>query len=303
MATNNFKPFGIAAGANVTSQADYEALAALLNGFQSGKASSAQINKALRQGTVMAAVLAQFISDTASVDVLDNGNTATILANMKSGLTNLTPGRLLNIQIFTSNSTYTPTPGTKSVIVEAAGGGGGGGGTFNTGSGQRACAGGGGAGGAGRARFTSGFSGVAVTIGQGGTGGAANTNSAGGAGGSTSFGSLLVCTGGGGGTFSSPWGIPIHTTGGLSGLPSGVNISQYACSPGRSGYYSNNGWLSCEGTSSPFGRGGQQAGGTSVGFAAVGYGCGGGGAVTGDSAAGQVGGAGSNGVVIVWEYA
>ena len=49
MATNNFKPFATAVGANITSEADYELLSALASGFQSGKASSAQINKALRQ--------------------------------------------------------------------------------------------------------------------------------------------------------------------------------------------------------------------------------------------------------------
>lgn len=86
MATNNFKPFGIGAGANVTSQADYEALAALLSGFQSGKASSAQINKAIRQATVMSYVLAQFIANSSGNDVLDNGDTATIITNLISAL-------------------------------------------------------------------------------------------------------------------------------------------------------------------------------------------------------------------------
>lgn len=57
MATNNFKPFATGAGANVTSQADYEALSALLAGFQAGRASSAQINKALRQSSSMSAML------------------------------------------------------------------------------------------------------------------------------------------------------------------------------------------------------------------------------------------------------
>ena len=80
--TNNFKPFAQASGANVTSQADYEALAALLTGFQSGKASSAQINKALRQSTAIASVLAQFIADKSGNDVLDNGSTSTILTNL-----------------------------------------------------------------------------------------------------------------------------------------------------------------------------------------------------------------------------
>jgi len=74
MATNNFKPFAIGNGANVTSQTDYEELTALVTGFQSGKASAAQINKALRQSTFVAAALAQFISNKNGTDVLDNGD-------------------------------------------------------------------------------------------------------------------------------------------------------------------------------------------------------------------------------------
>ena len=95
MAVNNFKPFGIGASANVTTQADYEALAALSTGFQAGTASSAQVNKALRQGSVMASVLAQFIANSSGVDVLDNGDVATPLANLLLGLKANTAGSFL----------------------------------------------------------------------------------------------------------------------------------------------------------------------------------------------------------------
>jgi hypothetical protein len=44
---NNFKPFATAANANVMSQADWEGLPALLSGFTSGKAASAEVNKAI----------------------------------------------------------------------------------------------------------------------------------------------------------------------------------------------------------------------------------------------------------------
>nr|WP_240155281.1 hypothetical protein [Pantoea multigeneris] len=74
MATNNFKPFSTGINANVIAQADYEALDALINGFQAGKASSAQINKALRQSTFVAAALAQFLVNKNGTDVLDNGD-------------------------------------------------------------------------------------------------------------------------------------------------------------------------------------------------------------------------------------
>lgn len=84
MATNDFLVFGGGAGANVMTQADWAALSARVAGFSAGVAQSAQLNKAWRQSSIMAAVLAQFISDRAGVDVLDDGTIATILANLKA---------------------------------------------------------------------------------------------------------------------------------------------------------------------------------------------------------------------------
>lgn len=84
MAENNFKPFAIASGANVVTQAEWEALIALATGFTAGIARSGQINKALRQSTVMAHVLAQFIADTSNSDVLDDGETDTLLERLKT---------------------------------------------------------------------------------------------------------------------------------------------------------------------------------------------------------------------------
>ncbi|UXZ62353.1 hypothetical protein NUJ28_06440 [Burkholderia multivorans] len=86
MAINNFKPFAVGAGANVMTQADYEALAALLTGFQSGTAQSAQLNKVWRQSSIMAAVLGQFIADLTGQDAIDDGTTATLLANLKTAV-------------------------------------------------------------------------------------------------------------------------------------------------------------------------------------------------------------------------
>lgn len=74
MATNNFKPFATAANANVTAQADWESLPALLSGFTAGKASSAQVNKAIRQASFIAAALAQYTANKSGLDVLDDGD-------------------------------------------------------------------------------------------------------------------------------------------------------------------------------------------------------------------------------------
>lgn len=84
MAINNFKPFATAANANVTSQADWESLPALLSGFTAGKASSAQVNKAIRQASFIAAALAQYTANKSGLDVLDDGDLNGFIAKMSA---------------------------------------------------------------------------------------------------------------------------------------------------------------------------------------------------------------------------
>ena len=86
MAKNNFKPFATGAGANVMSQADWEALPALLSGFTAGKASSAQVNKAIRQASFIAAALAQYTANKSGLDVLDDGDVSGFIAKMTTAL-------------------------------------------------------------------------------------------------------------------------------------------------------------------------------------------------------------------------
>lgn len=86
MATNQILPFGLGSSANVYSYADWLALTSRTAGFSSGKASSQAANTAWRQASYMAYVLAQFISDNASVDVLDDGNGSTVEANLKKAI-------------------------------------------------------------------------------------------------------------------------------------------------------------------------------------------------------------------------
>lgn len=74
MAKNDFKPFATAANANVMPQADWEGLPALLSGFTSGKAASAEVNKAIRQASFIAAALAQYTAKKSGLDVLDDAD-------------------------------------------------------------------------------------------------------------------------------------------------------------------------------------------------------------------------------------
>lgn len=76
MAENQFLPFATAGGANVVSQAEYDAMGDRATGFQAGIAESDEFNKVFRQGTFFAAVLGQFIVDILGEDVLDDGDVA-----------------------------------------------------------------------------------------------------------------------------------------------------------------------------------------------------------------------------------
>jgi hypothetical protein len=86
--TNDFKAIAASGGANVDSQATFLALISTIiaNGFTSGVVPSTTFNKVLRQSTVIAAMIGQYINDLAALDALDNGDTATLLANYKAAV-------------------------------------------------------------------------------------------------------------------------------------------------------------------------------------------------------------------------
>lgn len=87
MAKNEFLPFGIGAEANVLTPADWSTLPARSKGFAAGAAKSKELNTAWRQSSVISSVVAQFIADSSGKDVLDNGDTATLLSALKNLLT------------------------------------------------------------------------------------------------------------------------------------------------------------------------------------------------------------------------
>lgn len=229
------------------------------------------------------------------------------LLNPLSVATNVT-GRLINTQTFTASGTYTPTAGTTSIIVKAVGGGGGGGGSTNSAAGALNAAGGGGGGGYTEGRFTTGFSGAAVTIGAGGAAGAAPGN--GGNGGVTSLGGLITANGGLGGIAGSSAptaavipgaGAAVSATGGnilaLAGNASQPYIIAFidtVCIPckGASGPLSGNPTISSFTTTAI----------TGSSPAAGSYGSGASGAATFASNAGQVGAVGASGILIIYEY-
>jgi hypothetical protein len=85
--TNDFLSFAGGGSANVLTQVAYAALTSeLANGFTSGTAQSTHLNKVWRQASIMAAVLAQFIVDETGNNAVDDGTTATLLANLKTAV-------------------------------------------------------------------------------------------------------------------------------------------------------------------------------------------------------------------------
>lgn len=86
--TNDFLPFGTAVGANVVNQATWSGLSARTAGFSAGEAVSAQLNKAWRQSSTMAAVLGKIISD-ANLNAVDDGDVSTLSTNLLTALAKL----------------------------------------------------------------------------------------------------------------------------------------------------------------------------------------------------------------------
>lgn len=209
-------------------------------------------------------------------------------------------GGLLNVRTFTTNGTYTPTPGTSSIVVEVQGGGGGGGGTSAQNATNVAAGTGGGGGGYARSRLTSGFSGAAIVVGTGGAGG---VNAAGTAGGGSSFGGTITAAGGGGGGASAGFLPPTINSSGGNGLSSGGNILNLSGGFGGDGFgMSTVSATSGRGGASFFGAGASPVVGNTNGNVGLNPGSGGSGSLTPSNGAARTGGAGAPGIVIITEY-
>ncbi|WP_075209410.1 hypothetical protein [Klebsiella michiganensis] len=301
MPTNDFKAFATGNSANVISQADYLALAALVSGFSSGKASSAQVNKALRQATVMANVLAQFIADSANVDVLDNGNTAAILSNLKNSM----PGRLLGVQVVTSSALITKSAGAKRWRIRALGAGAGSSAAPATAAGQVSISNGGGAGAYAEGIYdVSALSSVTVTIGSGGVGGTAISPN-GGDGGTTSVGTLISAPGGKAGLPAGPANPPFQPVANTnSNSPTGWNIIGTSGSGSEAAVAVSTSYAAgSRGANSQLGVGGSVPAINTPANTGGGYGSGASGCSNGESQPLNPGSSGRDGVVIIEEYA
>jgi hypothetical protein len=103
--SNDFLPFAIGGGANVESQADYAVDPLLGTGNVPGIAVSAFNNKAIRQSSVVVSQLAQLIANQTGTNVVDNGVTAQLLAQLSAAILPL-PAIITTVTA-TGSGTYT----------------------------------------------------------------------------------------------------------------------------------------------------------------------------------------------------
>lgn len=226
----------------------------------------------------------------------NSGATASAWATLDFGLA--------SVQTFTESGTWTRPSGITKVIVEVIGGGGGGGGSDNTGSGQGGFAGGGGGGGfAKKLVDVSSIASSTITIGAKGTGGAAGGLNDGTNGGDSSWadGTNTVTGAGGKGGKTAQVAVTARGGGGAGGLGSGGDVNG-AGDPGGFGFGTGGVGFGGVGGGSALGGGAASAENNNDGNDATTPGAGGGGAAEIGAAAGQAGGDGAAGIVIVWEF-
>jgi hypothetical protein len=107
----DFLPFATGGSANVESQATFAADPTTTNGFASGLAQSAKLNKVWRQSSFISAAVANFISNQLGESVLDNGNLTTIIAQLTSAImAAAAPSTVNPTRIYTANTTLVLDP-------------------------------------------------------------------------------------------------------------------------------------------------------------------------------------------------
>lgn len=336
MAKNDFKAFATDRNANVISQEEWEALPALLSGFTAGKASSAQVNKVIRQASFIAAALAQFVSDKTQRDVLDNGDlpgfvellgsgfaveylsrknpfgdiksdgtVKTALENLGLGDASGYVGRLLKIQVFTASGTVTKTPGAKKWRIKCLGAGGGSSAAPATGSNEVSVSSGGGSGAYAEGIYdVSSITTASVVIGSGGAGGTADSIY-GADGGTSSVGSFISSPGGKAGLPAGPANPPFQPVANTnSDGPTGWNIVGSSGAGAEPAVAVTHSYAAgSRGSNSIFGVGGSIPAINNPANPGGGYGSGASGCSNGSSQPAKSGAAGRPGIVIIEELA
>jgi len=228
-----------------------------------------------------------------------------LIQSASNGSGSGTAFQIVNVQVFTSSGTYTPTLHMQYCTVQCLAGGGGGGGVAATSGSTIAIGDGGGSGEYAVGTFSAATIGVSqvVTIGAGGTAGSP-AGGTGGTGGTSSLGGLITSLGGQGGDY----GLAVSAFSGVGGLGGNGGVGGDYRAPGAPGIaaYGSASPLftaSGAGASSQLGGGGQAVPTNGNGNAGLGYGSAGSGACNiVSSGSTRPGGAGAPGIIIITEY-
>lgn len=233
-----------------------------------------------------------FIAPSTDGNILQSDGTAWV---------STTGGVLLERQTLTAGTTYTPTSGTKEILIRMWGAGGAGGGCSNV----AGCAGGGGGSGGYAEYYLTGVTGT-YTYAIGGRGlGVSGAN--GNVGTSTTFNTgatTITANGGSGGIFAAGTAAIKFTAGGAGGVISTNGHVNGAGAPGGNGMTStvNTVVMSGFGGSTSLGGGGVGRSTTGAGNAAIASTGSGGGGAAATSAAANAGGNGAGGIIIITEF-
>jgi hypothetical protein len=122
MATeNDFLVWAASATTNIDTQAAYAADPALGPGVSTGIASPLLYNKAQRQSSVFASAWAQFIVAQLNQPVIDDGTTATIMANLTAAINNIAAATITqinnNFTIPADGSGFYEIQGSSSYVI------------------------------------------------------------------------------------------------------------------------------------------------------------------------------------------
>ncbi|WCM21349.1 hypothetical protein NDK50_07850 [Paraburkholderia bryophila] len=124
----DFLPYAVGGSANVLSQSAYAALTTLLqNGLTSGIVPSNELNKILRQPSIIASVIAQFIVNNAGQPAIDDGTTATLLANLGTAVAVtarqnpvLTDTGTANVYVVANLAAFTSYPAASGLVIDVS---------------------------------------------------------------------------------------------------------------------------------------------------------------------------------------
>lgn len=231
---------------------------------------------------------------------VDNGTNS----QLYDALMTATPGRLLAIRVFTTDTLVSKTAGAKKWKIKAVGGGGGSSAAVATGAGQTSISNGGGAGAYAEGIYdVTAINSLQVTVGAGGTAGT-SSSTYGGDGGTTSVGTLISCPGGKAGQPAGPANPPFQPVANSnSNSPTGWNIFGFSGPGSAAGFaISTDVTIGSRGSDGLMGIGGAVQ---SINRAAVtggGWGSGASGCSNGPSQSLRNGAAGRPGIVIIEEY-